>query len=154
LLTLPAAEVQAAGSIKWRGIVIVNKACIRDAKDAIRLETKGVGKKMPADRSGFRQLTEFLKKSEKLRLDKSCREKSAGFSLFGNSRKTGSVLSAAGAKPPAGVDRNDAMAMDLYEDIILHGNTRKQADAMVGKALWRDLLRTRHLWLKAKKKFD
>ncbi len=156
LFTLPLGQVQAAGAIKWRGVVISNKACFRDVKVVKRLSAKSVGKRMPANSAEFRELTEFANKSERLRLDRSCREKSSGFSfkLFGDAKKTGSLLSAVGAKPPAGVDRNDPMAVDLYQDIILHGNTRKQANAMVGKALWRDLLKTRHLWFKAKKKFD
>ena len=143
-----ATKVQTPTSFEWRGYKIDAK-CSRSLIKVQTLEAQGFVPRPVRTKAERSELLRYLSASEFLRLNKSCWTAqppdqpnvdwdhiSSGGAL--------SVLKAASAKLPDGIDRKDGLAVDLFQDMILRGYSRDEAASVVGTALWREHLAWRH----------
>ena len=137
----------------WRGYKTNKPECIRHVQKLKSLEAAGYVSRKPQSRKEKQQLFEFMNASELLRIRKSCwsapppDQPGVQFTPSngpGNNITAGKVLSVTSLDLPAGVDKSDKLAVDLYQDMVLTGYTVVEANSVVGSPLWNELLSIRH----------
>ena len=144
----PAPQVVSPTSFEWRGYMIDGR-CSRSLVTLQKLEGEGYVPELAQDAQQRAKLLRFLSAAESLRLNKHCwasappDQPQVVWNKIENKGSFG-VLSAASAKIPEGVDKKDALAVDLFRDMLLRGYSREEAGSVVGTSLWNEHLAWRH----------